>query len=149
MKASSSMTRKVTVVGPALPLTVAWQLMTDQRIRHLPVVQAGRLVGILSDRDLLLHATLDGGEIRVPRDPVAIAMTPAPITCSKETSVSRLVQIMVDQSIDSLPVVDDEGTLVGLVTSTDLLLLLCDYEEGAAMPFDFRVEEHGAVGAVA
>lgn len=148
MKASTSMTRQVTVVGPAFPLRAAWHLMSTQRIRHLPVVQGGRLVGILSDRDLLLRASLDGeGQMTVPRDPVAIAMTPAPITCSKETSVGRLVQLMVERRIDSIPVVDEGHRLLGLVTSTDLLLLLADYEDGAVLPFDFRVVEEPMTAA--
>jgi len=150
MKASSSMTRHVTVVGPEFPLPAAWQLMQRERFRHLPIVQRGRLVGILSDRDILLRATRQpNGTIIVPREPVALAMTPAPITCVKETSVSWLVKTMTERHIDAVPVLDPTGTLVGLVTSTDLLLLLSDYEEDAFLRFDFRLRDANREAAVA
>ena len=136
------MTRHVTVIGPGFPLRAAWQLMREQHIRHLPIVQQGRLVGILSDRDVLVRAVLEpDGELDVPTDPVAIAMTPAPITCSKETSVGWLAQTLIERHIDCVPVLDETGLLVGLVTSTDLLSLLSDYEEGEMLPFDFRLVE--------
>jgi CBS domain-containing protein len=142
MKANSTMTRDVTVVGPACPLIVAWQIMREQRIRHLPIVEAMRLVGILSDRDILLRATATGdGTVDVPREPVALAMTPAPVTCLPETSVGWMAQTMINHRIDAVPVVDRDGTLAGLVTSTDLLALLIDYEEGALLPFRFSVHD--------
>jgi CBS domain-containing protein len=148
MKAISTMTRDVLVIGPACPSSVAWQIMNESRIRHLPVVQAGRLIGILSDRDLLARAmpTADGG-IAVSSDPIALSMTPAPITCTRETSVAWLAETMTSRRIDCVPVVSEENVLVGLVTSTDLLTLLIDYEEGALIPFDFRLRSVDAVQA--
>ena len=53
MKSSSVMTRDVVVVSPAVTVAAAERMMERLRIRHLPVVVGGRLVGILSDRDLL------------------------------------------------------------------------------------------------
>ncbi len=50
------MTRDVIVVPPELTLDAAWRIMTRERIRHLPVVRAGALIGMLSDRDVLVHA---------------------------------------------------------------------------------------------
>lgn len=61
MRAVATMSREVVCVPPELPLAKAWDLMQELRIRHLPVVQGGAFVGILSDRDVLLRSnTLPG-----------------------------------------------------------------------------------------
>ena len=52
MKTSTVMTRDVVVVSPTVTAGIAARMMERRRIRHLPVVEGGRLVGILSDRDL-------------------------------------------------------------------------------------------------
>jgi acetoin utilization protein AcuB len=116
--------------------------MRERRIRHLPVVQGGQLVGILSDRDILLRSTLDlDGTVTAPRDPVALAMTPAPVTCGPDSKVSELARTMVERKIDAIPVVGTAGRLIGLVTSSDLLCLLLEEASVRALPFDFRVYE--------
>jgi acetoin utilization protein AcuB len=144
------MTRHVTIVGPEFPLPAAWQLMQRHRFRHLPIVQDRRLVGIVSDRDILVRASRRAdGEIVVPREPVAQAMTAAPITGGKDTRVGSLVKTMTEHHIDAVPVVDDSDALVGLVTSTDLLLLLAEYEDEGVLPFDFRVLDAGREAALA
>ena len=134
------MTRDVIVVPPSLSVANAWKILQTEKIRHLPVVDNGILVGILSDRDLLRLGNVQssGGLGFVDRSAGDI-MTLKPITCTMSTSVAKVVRIMTEQKIDALPVV--EGTrLVGLVTSTDLLLLLLDREE-QVLPFDYRVAE--------
>jgi acetoin utilization protein AcuB len=141
MDASVPMTRDVIVVPPTLSLFAAFAVMERERIRHLPVVQGGALLGILSDRDVLARATLrDNGSLEVPRDPVALAMTPAPITCEPTTSVAELARVMTERKIDAGPVLRG-SRLVGLVTSTDLLLLLVGADEARPLPFEFRVFE--------
>jgi acetoin utilization protein AcuB len=131
MKASTTMTRDVVCVPPELPLRDAWSLMQERRIRHLPVVQNGALVGLLSDRDILLRAIPDArGVPTVEQGVVGEAMTFEPRTCHAATSISQLAQTMIDHKIDALPVVTeaDGRKLVGLVTSTDLLWLLVGEE---------------------
>lgn len=149
-RASAAMTRDVVVVGTQMPLKAAWGLMQQQRIRHLLVVLGGSLVGILSDRDVLLRATARAdGTVEVPADPVALAMTPAVVTCGPDAKVSDLASLMIDRKIDAIPVLGKAGTLIGLVTSSDLLALI--HEDGAAsvLPFDFRVFDGERLTAVA
>jgi acetoin utilization protein AcuB len=144
MDARVTMTREVIAVIPELPLSAAWRLMERKRIRHLVVVRAGELVGILSDRDVLLHARPGkGGDLDVPNEPVGAVMSPAPVTCEPSTSVAELARVMTERKIDAVPVLS--GTrLVGLVTSTDLLLLLIDFERARPLPFEFEIEEASA-----
>ena len=148
MHASKPMTRDVLVVPPELGLDVAHRIMRRKHIRHLPVVRSGQLLGILSDRDVLLRARqTDDGMLVVPTVPVATAMTPEPITCEPTTEIATLVHTMTERKIDAVPVVSAAGALVGLVTSTDLLLLLLDRDEAQALPFSFRVSEGTAEDA--
>ena len=130
LSTSTVMTKDVVVVSPLVSVGGAAHLMARLIVRHLPVVQAGRLVGILSDRDLLKHdASVSCGE----------AMTPGPVTCPPNTPVGRAAEIMLHHRIDSVPIVGGEGVLVGLVTSTDLLRLLVEREGDRLLPFDFRL----------
>jgi CBS domain-containing protein len=143
MRTAAAMTRDVVVVSADLPVRAARRIMERHRIRHLPVVRNDRLVGILSDRDLLRYEGLDleGVDARVGE-----AMTLAPITCSVDTGVSRVAEIMIQHKIDSVPVVNAVGGLVGLVTSSDLLLLLVEGAHSQPLPFDYRLhlrEEDG------
>jgi acetoin utilization protein AcuB len=144
------MTRDVVVIGPQFPIAAAFGLMQERRIRHLPVVCGGRILGIVSDRDVLARSTVDpDGTVVPPRDPVAVAMTPAPITCSPDAQVSDLARIMVERKIDAVPVVNKAGSLVGLVTSSDLLFLLIDVAPAQVLPFDFRMHQGERLAALA
>jgi acetoin utilization protein AcuB len=137
------MTRDVIVVPPELTLANAWRVMTRERIRHLPVVRAGALIGMLSDRDVLVRGTIDKDSVIhvPPHVVVGEAMTPTPIeTCDATTDVVELVRMMTEKKIDAIPVVKGLR-LVGLVTSTDLLSLLLDHGEPdkVPLPFEFRL----------
>jgi CBS domain-containing protein len=143
MRASRTMTRDVVIVPPELSLEAAWRMMSRMRVRHLPVVRAGALIGMLSDRDVLARGTRrDDGSLYVPLDVVVgEVMTPTPIeTCEPSTDVHDLVRTMTEKKIDAVPVVKGLR-LIGLVTSTDLMLLLLDSEERQPLPFEFRLVE--------
>ena len=87
-------------------------------VRHLPVVDdQGRLVGVLSDRDIL--------RALAARQPLRVAdmMTRDVITTSPQVSAHTAAGLMLEHQISSLPVVNDTGALVGLVTQTDFLEL--------------------------
>lgn len=125
MKASAAMTRNVVCVEPSDSLQDAYEIMTEWEIRHLPVLEGQTLVGILSDRDILIHASPGtDGALEIETIAVSDAMTADPITCKTSTSVTTISETMIKHKIDSVPVVDDEQQLVGLVTSSDLIELL-------------------------
>jgi len=84
--------------------------------RHLPVLdERGRLVGILSDRDVLRALNRHKATL------VAEVMTREPLTVTPNTSAHVAAQLMIDRTIGSLPVVNEEGELIGLLTQTDFL----------------------------
>ena len=139
MKTQRIMSMNVKCITPEEPLEKAWAIMQSAGIRHLPVRARGELYGILSDRDLLVHATRDiDGTMKFPRLTAGDATTFHPITCLPTASVGRVARMMLEHKIDSVPVVDAHGKLQGLVTSSDLLKLVSDNEEDeGSLPFTF------------
>lgn len=143
MKVSNAMTRDVVCVTPDRSLADAYDLMTEWTIRHLPVIEGDSLVGILSDRDVLLASERGVHGVDVPDIQVAEVMTRDPITCRRSTPIGEVSIIMLENKIDCLPVVDAEGSLVGLVTSSDLISLLQRREDETEtyheIPFVYRI----------
>jgi acetoin utilization protein AcuB len=101
------MTRKVFVVPPDILLSAAWDLMCRERFRHLPVVSGGSLVGILSDRDILVRADMEAGTISVLNMRAGEAATPWSHVCTPDTDVRDVVRLMTERKIDALPFVFD------------------------------------------
>ena len=149
MRARATMTREVISIPPELSLQIAWGIMLEFRVRHLPVVEDRKLIGIISDRDVLRHGRMVAGELDATFDSVEVVMSRAPLTCSVQSSVSWLAEQMIGKKIDALPVVNNENHLVGLVTSTDLLALLIDEDEAKIIPFDFQLKKANKEGQVA
>jgi len=115
------MATDLVIVRPHETARHAYRLMRDHRFRHLPVVEAGRLVGILSDRDLrpvLLSPTL-------ARARVEELMSEDLTTVVPDASIEEAASLLVVKKIGCLPVVAD-GRLVGIVTETDLLAVLVE-----------------------
>jgi CBS domain-containing protein len=116
----------------------AWKLMKDQKIRHLPVLDGtGRLVGIVTDRDLrqvIFEPSIQEQLGNLPRAlhvlTVKEVMTWGVITVQPEAEIREAVRIMHEQRIGALPVVVG-GRLVGILTETDVLkVFLRVLEEG-------------------
>lgn len=127
MKASRVMTREVRCAAPDLPIEKAWAMMWNLRVRHIPVLSEGRLTGVLSDRDLLTRATrADDGTLSFPPLTCGEVMTISPITAPSTTRVPNLASLMLQHRIDCVPIVDLDGHLWGLVTSSDLIELLTE-----------------------
>lgn len=142
MKASRLMTRQVVCVPKDLPLERAYELLRDRRIRHLPVLEGETLSGILSDRDLLTWAQRGAdGKLTFPSVSVSKVMATRPITCKPNSKVADIAELMLEHRIDSVPVVDPGGRLLGLVTSTDLLELLRSPDETfERIPFTYELQ---------
>jgi acetoin utilization protein AcuB len=130
------MTENPFTAGPDMPLRQAVSLMRDREIRHLPVVEeGGRLVGILTDRDvrhaalvpaLAEHLTWEQRRLKSLR--VRDVMTWSVVTTQPEATLAQAGLTMFQRRIGSLPVVED-GKLVGILTETDVLRALTDGQE--------------------
>jgi acetoin utilization protein AcuB len=129
MKAMQAMTRNVVCVREEDTLQAAHDLMQEWEIRHLPVTNDRKLIGIISDRDILPYVSdLASQELGVRL--VANVMTRQVLTVSPADPVSHIANVMSLYKIDCLPVVEDDGSeqLVGLITSMDLVDLLREKE---------------------
>jgi acetoin utilization protein AcuB len=120
---SRYMTLDPVVVGPDDPMTRAHQLMRGRRAHHLPVVAGGRLVGVVSDRDLHLLETLRD----VDPDIVTVgeAMTSDVYAVAPATPLDRVLAEMIDRRLGSAIVVGEHG-VEGIFTSVDGLRALVD-----------------------
>lgn len=118
------MTRQPWTVHKDATLARAHQIMREHRIRHLPVLDAGKLVGIVTERDLHLIETLPGGN---PEDVmVEEAMTEEVYTVQADEPVDAVVEMMSNRKLGSAIVLDRNGRVGGIFTAVDGLRVLAD-----------------------
>ena len=127
MKARDLMTKEPLTVSPETPVAEARRMMLERRIRHLLVTDGGRLAGIVTDRDIRLNLPSPATSLSVwelnyllGRMTVGSIMTTTVITVHPERDAVAAARLMLDHKIGALPVVQD-GTVVGIVTETDIL----------------------------
>lgn len=115
------------VVEPQAPLREVYRMLAEHHIRHIPVVSADGLVGIISDRDVreaLPSPTspAEATEFAAAMDRIAVweVMAEQVITVTPRTPLAQAVHLLADRKIGCLPVMD-AGQLVGIVTETDML----------------------------
>jgi acetoin utilization protein AcuB len=116
MKVSQYMSRAVLTVTPETEFHRALDLMRSRNVHHLPVVDGGRVVGIVAERDLLLAAANFGSS----EVPVGEIMS-GPAVCVAESALLKdAARLLVEKHIGSLPVLDSKNALVGIITETDI-----------------------------
>ena len=127
MKVSDRMTREVVTLDEGQSLREALTLQQRHKIRHIPVVDAGRIVGILTDRDLKrASASLLSGIGQEQYDElldttrVGQVMTRNPYTVTPATPLKDVAKILIDRKFGALPVIE-KNLLVGIITDIDLL----------------------------
>jgi len=141
------MTRDVVTIEAETPFLEARLILKEKRIRHLPVVDHGKLIGVVTDRDLKEAApsgatTLDVYELNylLLKMKVRDLIKRDPITIKPTNSVEKAAFLMHDHKIGCLPVVDEAGILVGLITETDLLAVMVEIlgykEKGTRIAFE-------------
>lgn len=119
MRLKEIMSTDVITAAPDESASAAWSRMDQEGVRHLVVTEGGRLLGVISERDL---GGRTGGAVRRGRT-VGELMTPQVATATPGTALRKAANLMHGRLIGSLPVVDD-GRLVGIVTATDVLQAL-------------------------
>lgn len=130
---SEYMTRSPHWIGAREALSEARSFMTEYKIRHLPVLKEGRLVGVLSDRDLHVVQSIaqSSFEVRGEAIPVEFAMTPDPYAVAPSTPVDEVARVMAERKYGSAVVIE-RGVVIGVFTTTDALRALADALQGAA-----------------
>ena len=118
MKIKDVMTRGVQTVRPGQSLQEAAAKMKSLDVGPLPVCENDRLVGIITDRDIVLRAAADGRDLRQTK--VREAMTGEVICCTEDDDVKAAASTMKDRQVRRLMVVDGNKKLAGIVSLGDL-----------------------------
>jgi len=110
----------VTTIAPETTLLEACKLLQAQGIRHLPVMESGRLVGVITDRDVRFATSALCPSPHAATDSVKCAMSPSPLTADPGDPIEDVARIMREKKIGCLPVVEG-GLIIGIITNMDLL----------------------------
>ncbi len=143
------MASKPIVVDENTSIMKATQIMKENNIRRIPVVRDGRLIGIISDRDIKEAApskatSLDVHELYYLLSEIKIKdiMTPDPITLRENDSVEKAAVIMLENRISGMPIVDDDNHVIGIITETDVFKVMVSitgaYRSPIQLAFDME-----------
>jgi CBS domain-containing protein len=123
---SEVMTRDVRVLSPQDTLQRAAQAMDELNVGAVPVCEGGKLVGMLTDRDITVRAVAGGMD---GASPIKEVMTEQVRCCFEDQQVDEVMQQMGDVQIRRMPVVDRQQRLVGIVSLGDLATRHADGQE--------------------
>ena len=142
------MTADVVSVGPETSLLKVGKLMKDHNVRRIPVVdERGHVIGIISDRDVRdaspsKATTLDMHEMHylLAELKAKSIMTAKPVTVKPFDTVEHAALIMLERKVGGLPVVDDTGKLVGIISDHDVFKAMVDITGARLGGLQFAIE---------
>jgi CBS domain-containing protein len=120
MQVKDIMSRDVEIASPDTLLTDAAEWMRGHDIGILPVCKDGKLVGVVTDRDITIRATANKLDLKLAR--CQDVMTPEVISCVEDQEIKEAGALMQDHKIRRLPVIDHQRRLVGIVSLGDIAL---------------------------
>jgi len=144
------MTKDVISVDVNDSMQDAARLIRKHKIKRLPVMENGKLVGIVTDRDLKRASasdvtTLEIHELLFLISEIKISdiMTKDPITIPLDDTIDEAAQILLEHKLSGAPVVDDKGQVAGVITQTDIfrVLVLFTGVKKAGIQFAFQLED--------
>lgn len=116
------MTRELVTMNETDDLALAGSILRLGGIRHLPVVRGRKLVGLVTHRDMLRHGSTTAARQTQAQE----IMTREPTTVTPTTSLVRAARLMLAHKYGCLPVCEDDGTLVGIITEADFVRFAAD-----------------------
>ena len=132
MLVGERMSHPVISISPDMPIVDALNMMKRERIRRTPVVREGKLIGIVSDKDLLNASPSPATSLSVwemnyllSKITVRDVMTKEVLTVTEDTPIEQAARIMSDNKIGGLPVMRGER-VVGIITETDLFKIFLE-----------------------
>ncbi len=153
------MSRNLITVGPNDSMMNAVNLLREHDIRMLPVLKDGRLVGVVTDRDIKRASASDATTLEihelmylVSKVKISDIMTAKVVTVPEDYTVEETAEILLEKKISGAPVVDGEGTVKGVITQTDLFKVLISITgvEKRGIQFAFLLkDEPGSIKQVA
>ena len=146
------MHKKVVMIDADKLLGQAIELFEQHRFRHLPVVQEGKVVGMITPADInrVLPSALNQDETEetvylIENTTVAAAMSSPPITIHASASLLDAIVMMRRNKIDSLPVIDNQESPIGIISITDILQAFHEIMSttGGDTRYDLRLDRNG------
>ncbi|GAB4256099.1 MAG: hypothetical protein Kow0065_04650 [Methylomicrobium sp.] len=142
MRVEDLMTSKVFTVEQHDMIDRVFFLLHYEKVRHLPVVEKGKVIGIVSDRDLYkaLGPKSNSNSVEVVEGTTQLQVIPQKVqhimkrgvlTVNPDTYASEAASIMAENKVGALPVVDSNNKLLGIVTATDILRVFAKIEKAS------------------
>lgn len=137
MSASDVMTKDPVTIDPQATVAEVWDLMRELEIRHVPVVDRGVLVGMVSDRDLahfdIGRMLLSDGAEALRRElgtPVVKLMSSDVVSVTPDAEMTEIIELLIEHRVGAVPVVrPDSREVVGIVSYVDVLRAVQDLLE--------------------
>ena len=130
LQAKDIMSSPVFTLPMTASLTETWEIVQARRFRHIPILaQDGMVVGILSDRDLArgtVESALAGvkGSIYLEQISIQSYVSSPVLVSNPEAAIWAMAKVLLEERIGAMPVVSAEGSLLGIITRTDILRAL-------------------------
>jgi CBS domain-containing protein len=120
------MTGDVVTASPEMSIREVAAMMCDSDVGALPIVDSGRLVGIVTDRDIVVRAVADG---KSGETPVGDVISRELFTVGPDDFVFEAARLMGDKQVRRIPVVEADGSLAGIIAMADVALQMEDERE--------------------
>ncbi len=128
------MTKNPVTINPEANVVEASDLMKREKVHRLPVLDKDKnLVGVISEKDILYATPSPASSLSIHEMAYLLSkltvrklMTKNPITITRDTTVEEAARLMVDQDLSCLPVVDEGGKLIGIVSKSDMFRILLE-----------------------
>jgi len=153
------MTTKVIIIDPDDTMLTAVNLLREHNIRTMPVVKDGKLMGVVTDRDLKRASASDASTLEIhelmyliSKIKVRDIMSNTVVTVPEDFTIEETAEVLLENRISGVPVVDKEGTVTGVITQADIFRALISITgvEKRGIQFAFLMEDKpGSIKEVA